>query len=61
MAHRAPQSMFGKRLVDVGLEYAVEVIGQSVFKIITKHQVFSSCPTLVIFSCIVPARAGLQI
>src|SRR5258706_2167185 len=27
VAYRAPQSMFGKRLVDVGLEYAVEVIG----------------------------------
>src|SRR6185295_7854077 len=54
MAHRAPQSMFGKRLVDVGLEYAVEVIGQSVFKIITKHQVFSSCPTLVIFPASFP-------
>src|SRR6185437_6899655 len=60
MAHRAPQSMFGKRLVDVGLEYAVEVIGQPVFKIITKHQIFSSCPNLFISPCLVPRRAGLQ-
>jgi len=38
--------MFGKRLVDVRLEYAVEVVGQTVFKIITKHQFFSSRPAL---------------
>jgi hypothetical protein len=53
--------MLGKRLVDVRRKHAVEVIGQPVFKIITKHPGFFFPPRAFFCSSRIARTSSFQI